>query len=92
MIRNIPVGAIHESQPPCAVAMLTLVCGAAENHLAAGRENYERMARIESEDFARLEGEGGRGTPPADLVDVPLANAILRRPRRAAGQTGSRRK
>jgi len=50
------------------------------------RPAAEAQAQAEPEDFARFEGEGGREAPPPDLVDVPLYNAIWRKPRWAAQQ------
>ncbi|HEX5398854.1 MAG TPA: hypothetical protein VFY06_07385 [Verrucomicrobiae bacterium] len=45
---------------------------------------------VESEDLSRFEGEGGPEAPTPDLVDVPLRNAIWRRPRWAAHQTNQK--
>jgi hypothetical protein len=45
------------------------------------------LTHVESEDLSRFEGEGGPEAPVPELVDVPLNNAIWRRPRWAAHQT-----
>jgi hypothetical protein len=50
------------------------------------RAAAEAPAQVEPEDFARFEGEGGREVPGSNLVDVPLDNAIWRRPRWAIYQ------
>jgi hypothetical protein len=47
-------------------------------------------APVEPEDFARFEGEGGPEAPVPNLVDVPLDNAIGRRPRRGYIQLAAR--
>jgi hypothetical protein len=46
---------------------------------------------VESEDLSRFEGEGGPEAPIPELVDVPLNNAIWRRPRWAAQQTNQKK-
>lgn len=47
---------------------------------------------IDPEEICRFEGEGGLKAPVPNLVDVPLDNAIWRRPRWAVQQTGNQRK
>ena len=44
----------------------------------------EAPAQVEPGDFARFDGEGGPEAPISNLVDVPLENAIWRKPRPAA--------
>ena len=52
------------------------------------RPAVDATAPVGPEDLSRFEGEGGLEAPvPAtELIDVPLENAIWRRPRRAASQ------
>jgi hypothetical protein len=60
---------------------------AADGHFI--RPVPDTVAPVEPEDLSRFEGEGGSGAPvPAiELIDVPLDNAIWRRPRETAHQT-----
>jgi hypothetical protein len=53
------------------------------------RPAADAVAPVEPEDLSRFEGEGGlEGPVPAtELIDVPLENAIWRRPRWTAHQT-----
>jgi hypothetical protein len=51
------------------------------------RPAADALTSVELEDLSRFEGEGGPEAPIPDLVDVPLNNAIWRRPRWAAHQT-----
>jgi len=58
----------------------------------AGEESFIRPAADaltpgESEDLSRFEGEGGPEAPIPELVDLPLHNAIWRKPRRVTHQT-----
>jgi len=61
---------------------------------ATAREHSLTIAserEFETESFDRFEGEGGREAPVLVLIDVPLDNAIWRRPRRAAYQVNQER-
>jgi hypothetical protein len=51
------------------------------------RPAADALTPVESEDLSRFEGEGGPEAPTPKLVDVPLNNAIWRRPRRVTHQT-----
>jgi hypothetical protein len=67
------------SMNPGAMKMNTMKNRAVERPFI--RPLADVVAPAEPEDFARFEGEGGREAPLPDLVDVPLYNAIRRRPR-----------
>jgi hypothetical protein len=49
----------------------------------------DAAASVEPEELSRFEGEGGSDAPvlAEELIDVPLENAIWRRPSRVANQT-----
>ena len=51
------------------------------------RPAADALTPVESEDLSRFEGEGGLEAPIPELVEVPLNNAIWRRPRRVTHQT-----
>lgn len=63
------------------VAALAVVRKVAKKRLPDGKNNRAMVLAEELEDLSRFEGEGGSGAPIPDLVDVPLASAIWRRPR-----------
>jgi hypothetical protein len=44
------------------------------------RPATDALTPVESEDLSRFEGEGGPEAPMPELVDIPLNNAIWRRP------------
>ena len=61
-------------------------------NLRSGRPSIPSMAEavaVESDDLSRFEGEGGSQAPApaAEWIDIPLENAVWRRPCRVAGQT-----
>jgi len=73
------------------ITFLSVACFATPSKPAAGQsvignEHRDTVAPVEPEDLSRFEGEGGREAPePATkLIDVPLENAIWRRPPWAA--------
>jgi hypothetical protein len=69
-----------------AVAMKTKE---AESRATDGAIIEPRNRAVAPEDLSRFEGEGGPGAPvtETELIDVPLENAIWRRPSWAAHQS-----
>jgi hypothetical protein len=57
------------------------------------RPAADAVAPVEPEDLSRFEGEGGSEAPvlATELIDVPLDNALWRRPHWAAHQTNRKK-
>ena len=81
-----PIGIMIPNRRRFSVAALAVVCKVAKERLPDGKTNRAMVFSDELNDLSRFEGEGGSATPIPDLVDVPIASAIWRRPRWAAFQ------
>ena len=65
------------------VAALAVVCMVTKDRLSVGKNNRDMVLPDELDELSRFEGEGGpeAPVPTTELIDVPLENAIWRRPR-----------
>jgi hypothetical protein len=65
------------------VAALAVVCMVTKDRLSVGKNNRDLVLPDELDELSRFEGEGGpeAPVPTTELIDVPLENAIWRRPR-----------
>jgi len=76
-----PVNACHATFPETSVTMVGPIRTSSANDAGS----------VALDDLSRFEGEGGSQAPLPDLVDVPLDNAIWRRPRWVASQANQKR-